>query len=126
MSLAYQPQEPIRLTVGQIAVSDTQVHTPIGAYPLRGTIWTVSNQSFVSSAIPAWAIVLAIVFFIFCLLGLLFLLIRETRVSGQVQVSVQGPGFAYSTYIPAYNEVTVFQVSSTVDMIRAQVARLSA
>ena len=85
MSLAHPQQEPIRLTVGQIAVTDTQVHTPIGAYPLRGTTWTVSNQTFVTSSIPGWAIVLAIVFFIFCLLGLLFLLVKERRISGAVQ-----------------------------------------
>ena len=39
-----------------------------------------------------------------CLLGLLFLLLKERRTSGSVQVSVQGPGFAYSSLIPAYNE----------------------
>ena len=125
MSLAYPQQEPIRLTVGQIAVTETQVHTPIGAYPLRGTTWTVSNQTFVTSSIPGWAIVLAIVFLIFCLLGLLFLLVKERRISGAVQVSVQGPGLAYSTYIPVYNEYAVFQISQTVDMIRAQVVQLS-
>jgi len=126
MGLAYPQQEPIRLTVGQIAVTDTQVHTPIGAFPLRGTTWSVSNQTFVTSSIPGWAIVLAIVFFIFCLLGLLFLLIKERRVNGAVQVAVQGPGFSYGTYIPVYHEYAVFQISQTVDMIRAQVSRLAA
>ncbi len=80
MSLASTPSEPIRVQLGDIGVTDTRVHTPVGSYPLRGTTWTVSNQTFVTQGIPAWAIVLAIVFFIFCLLGLLFLLVKERGV----------------------------------------------
>lgn len=126
MSLANPPYEPIRAQLGDIAVTDTQVHTPVGSYWLRGTTWTVSNQTFITQGIPAWAIVLAIVFFIFCLLGLLFLFVKERRVYGAVQVSVAGPGFSHSTYIPVYNEMAVFQVSRQVDWIRYQVAQLSA
>jgi len=126
MSLAVQGHEPVRVQIGEIAVTDTRVHTPIGSYPLRGTTWTMSNQTFVTQGIPAWAIVLAIVFFIFCLLGLLFLLVKERRVNGAVQVSVVGPGFSYSTSIPVYNELAVFQVSRQVDWIRYQAAQLPA
>jgi hypothetical protein len=126
MSLATPGYEPVRVQLGDIAVTDTRVHTPVGSFPLRGTTWTMSNQTFVTQAIPAWAIVLAIVFFIFCLLGLLFLLVKERRVNGAVQVSVVGPGFSHSTYIPVYNEMAVFQVSRQVDWIRYQVAGLSA
>jgi hypothetical protein len=126
MSLATPAYEPVRFQLGEIAVADTRVHTPVGSYPLRGTTWTVSNQTFVTQGIPAWAIVLAIVFFIFCLLGLLFLLVKERRVNGVVQVSVVGPGFSYSTYIPVYNEMAVFEVSRQVDWIRYQVAQLPA
>lgn len=126
MSLATPGYEPVRVQLGDIAVTDTRVHTPVGSFPLRGTTWTMSNQTFVTQAIPAWAIVLAIVFFIFCLLGLLFLLVKERRVNGAVQVSVAGPGFSHSTYIPVYNEMAVFQVSRQVDWIRYQVAGLSA
>jgi sensor histidine kinase YesM len=125
MSLASPPQyEPIRIHLGQIACTDTRVHTPVGSYPLAGTTWTVTNQSYVTESIPGWAIVLAIIFFIFCLLGLLFLLVKERRTSGSVQVSVQGPGFAYSSLIPAYNEMAIYQVTERVNWIRAQVARL--
>ncbi len=126
MSLASTPSEPIRVQLGDIRVTDTRVHTPVGSYPLRGTTWNVSNQTFVTQGIPALAIVLAIVFFIFCLLGLLFLLVKERRVNGAVQVSVAGPGFSHGTYIPVYNEMAVFQVSRQVDWIRHQVAQLPA
>ena len=126
MSLANPPQyAPIRVQLGQIACTDTHVITPAGTYPLKGTIWTVSNQTFVTSAIPAWAIICAILFFIFCLLGLLFLLVKERRVNGAVQVAVQGPGLSFSTYIPVNSEFAVFQISNSVDVIRTQVARLA-
>jgi hypothetical protein len=125
MSLVNPPQyEPIRVQLGQIACTDTRVHTPIGSYPLAGTTWTVTNQSYLTESIPAWAIVAAIVFFIFCLLGLLFLLVKERRITGSVQVSVQGPGFAYSSLIPANSEMALYQVTERVNWIRAQVARL--
>src|SRR5437660_12027608 len=107
MSVAPTPDEPIRVQVGDIAVTDVRIHTPAGSWPLQGTTWTMTNQTFVTESIPAWAIICTIVFFIFCLLGLLFLLVKERRVNGAVQVSVAGPGFSHSTYIPAYNEMAV-------------------
>ena len=126
MSLSNPPQyAPVRVQLGQIACTDTHVITPAGTYPLKGTTWTVSTQTFVTSAIPAWAIICAILFFIFCLLGLLFLLVKERRVNGAVQVGVQGPGLSFSTYIPVNSEFAVFQISNSVDVIRTQVARLT-
>ena len=99
---------------------------PVGSFALRGTTWTVSNQTIVTQGIQASAIVLAIVLFIFCLLGLLFLLVKERRVNGAVQVSVAGTGFSHSTYIPVYNEMAVFQVSRQVDWIRYRVGQFPA
>jgi len=126
MSLSNPPQyAPVRVQLGQIACTDTHVITPAGTYPLKGTTWTVSNQTFVTEAIPAWAIICAILSFIFCLLGLLFLLVKERRVNGAVQVGVQGPGLSFSTYIPVSSEFAVFQISNSVDTIRTQVARLA-
>ena len=126
MSIAPQDYEPVRVRLGDISVSDTRVQTPFGTYPLGGTTWLVTNQTYVTESIPAWAIVLAIIFFLFCLLGLLFLLIKERRLYGAIQVSVQGPGLSYGTYIPVSNEVQIFQINNSVDWIRGQVARLSA
>lgn len=126
MSLVPQDYEPVQVRLGDISVSDTRVQTPYGAYPLRGTTWLVTNQTYVTESIPAWAIVLAIIFFVFCLLGLLFLLVKERRLYGALQVSVQGPGLWYSTYIPVTNEPQIFHVNNSVDWIRGQVVRLSA
>jgi len=126
ISLAMQSPEPIRVQLGEIAVTDSWVSTPAGSYPLRGTTWTVANQTYVNDVIPGWAIGLAVVFFIFCLLGLLFLTIKEKRVHGTIGVTVQGPDFSYSTLIPARHEGVQYQVTQQVNWIRAQVAHLSA
>ncbi len=126
MSLVPQDYEPVGIRLGDISVSDTRVQTPYGAYPLSQTAWQVTNQTYMTESIPAWAIVLAIIFFVFCLLGLLFLLVKERRIYGAMQVSVQGPGFSYSTYIPVRGGVEIVQINNSVDWIRSQVARLSA
>lgn len=126
MSLAPQDYEPVRTRLGNLSVSDTRIQTPYGTFPLAGTTWMVTNQAYVTESIPAWAIVLAIIFFVFCLLGLLFLLVKERRLYGAMQVSVQGPGLSHSTYIPVNNEFQIFQINQSVDWIRGQVARLSA
>ena len=51
---------------------------------------------------------------------------KERRLYGAMQVSVQGPGLSHSTYIPINSDLQIFQVNSTVDWIRGQVARLPA
>ncbi len=124
MSITSSQYEPIRVSLGQIACSDTQVHTPVGSYPLKGSIWTVTNQSYITESIPTYAIVLTILGVWFCLLGLLFLLIKERRLNGSVQVAVQGPGFSYSTYVPVYNEAAIYHINTSVDWVRAHVAQL--
>jgi hypothetical protein len=125
MSLAPQPQEQLRVQLGDIGVTDTRIFTPVGSYPLAGTTWMVTNQTYVTESIPTWAIVCTIIFFLFCLLGLLFLLVKERKLYGAMQVSVQGPGLSHSTYVPVYNPAAIYQINTQVDWIRGQVARLS-
>lgn len=96
------PVDPPVLTIGDIAITRTEVILPQGRFPLRGTTWTVQDSTHVESVIPAYAFVLMIIFIIFfCLLGLLFLLIQEKRYSGFVAVAVTGPGFYHSVQLPA-------------------------
>jgi hypothetical protein len=68
---------------------------------------------------PAVAIVLAIIFFIFCLLGLLFLLMKETRTVGSVQVTVSGSGRQHSTIIPVHSYGQVVDVVQRVNWARS-------
>jgi hypothetical protein len=93
--------EPVLLTIGDIMVTQSFVIVPQGRFPLRGTTWNVEDYSMVSEGIPTVAIVLTIIFVWFCLLGLLFLLMKEKRFSGFVSVTVTGEGFFHTAQFPA-------------------------
>ncbi len=121
---AGDPGQKALVTVGDVACTQTEVITPTGRAPLRGTTWIVSNQTTVSEGIPAYAIVLAIIFFLACLLGLLFLLIKERKVQGFMQVTVQGPGFFHATQVPVSTEGQIRDVEARVNYIRGLVASL--
>ena len=67
---------------------------------------------------------LAVLFFLVCLLGLLFLLVKEKRTTGYVQVTVQGQGTFHATQIPASNRLQVGDVHQRVNYVRSLVAAL--
>ncbi|MCX4982985.1 hypothetical protein OG259_16390 [Streptomyces sp. NBC_00250] len=89
------------LSLGDITVVGDQIITPAGAMPLKGAVWNATDMSRTEEKMPTVAIVLAIVFFIFCLLGLLFLLMKEKTTTGFIQVTVTSGGRHHSTMIPA-------------------------
>jgi len=91
---------------------------------LRGTTWIVSNQTTVSEGIPAYAIVLAIIFFLACLLGLLFLLIKERKVQGFIAGHGPRSGFFHATQVPVSTEGQIRDVEARVNYIRGLVASL--
>src|SRR5262245_23021640 len=78
--VAPPPQtEQFAVTIGDIGVTRNWVVTPNGNAPVAGSRWIVLDQSRTERKIPTWAIVLAIVFAVLCLIGLLFLLVKEDR-----------------------------------------------
>jgi hypothetical protein len=89
------------VAIGDIYVSPSWVTTPNGSYPIRDTKWTVTDMSHSESYMSPVGIVLAIMFIWLCFLSLFFLLMRESRTVGYIQVTVQGNGFTHSTLIPA-------------------------
>jgi hypothetical protein len=101
--MQYGPGEPEELlaTIGDISVTQNWIYTPGGAYPLRGSTWTVVDMSHETEKIAKAGWILALVFVWFCLVGLLFLLMKERTATGYYQVTVQGDGFHYSTLVPA-------------------------
>jgi hypothetical protein len=109
--MAYPPQpgpmmpmpggEPVLLTIGDMALTQNTLILPQGQFPLRGTIWTVQDSSVVTEGIPTVAVVLAIIGFWFCLLGLLFLLMKEKKYAGFVTISVTGDGLYHTVQFPA-------------------------
>ncbi|MGA4947175.1 hypothetical protein NCG97_17230 [Streptomyces lydicamycinicus] len=107
------------LSLGDIAVTGDTVMTPAGPMPLKGAVWTATDMSRTEEKIPAHAVVLAIVFFLFCLLGLLFLLMKERVTTGFVQVTVNSGGRHHSTMIPVQSREQVMFVLNQVNYARS-------
>jgi hypothetical protein len=81
------------ITMGDIHVTQTHVVLPHGRYPLKDTMWHVNDHVYPSQATPDWAVIAALVGFVFvCVFSLFFLLAKETRLHGHVEVVVTGPG----------------------------------
>ena len=114
--------EPILVTIGDISVTSTTVYTPSGSRPLAEVSWTFTDLSTTSQAIPTWAIVCAIVFFLFCFLGLLFLLAKEDKTQGSAQVTVHGPGFVHTVTIPVTSMAQVGDINARVNYVRTLTA----
>ncbi|MFF2845103.1 hypothetical protein ACFVT5_02060 [Streptomyces sp. NPDC058001] len=107
------------LSLGDITVVGDQIMTPAGSLPLRGAVWNATDMSHTEERIPPHAIVLAIIFFIFCLLGLLFLLMKEKKTTGYIQVTVTSGGRHHSTMIPAHGPGAFPQVMGQLNYARS-------
>jgi len=118
--------EPVLVTIGDISVTQSRVFTPSGSRDLSEVSWTVTDMSVTSQGIPAWAIVCAIIFFAFCGLGLLFLLVKETKTQGAVQITVHGPGFVHTSQIPVYSLDQVADLNARVNYVRTLTASYAA
>ncbi len=111
------------LTVGDVGVTATDIVTPNGTAALAGSTWIVSDMSVTERRIPTWAIVCAIVFALACLLGLLFLLVKEDVTRGYVQVSVRSGDLSHMTQIPVTTPVQVAQIRGQVAQAQALAAQ---
>jgi hypothetical protein len=114
------------VTIGDIACTQRQVITPSGTRPIDEVTWTFTDMSQTTSGIPTWAIVCAVVFFVFCFLGLLFLLVKQEQTRGHVQIVVQGPGFVHSAQLPVLSQAQVADYASRVNYARSLSAAASA
>jgi hypothetical protein len=110
--------EPVLVTIGDISVTASRVFTPSGTRPLGEVSWTVTDGSVTTTGIPVWAIVCAIIGVFFFLLGLLFLLVKETTTRGAMQVTVLGPGFVHTTNIPVTSQAQVTDINARVNHAR--------
>ncbi|MEV4559969.1 hypothetical protein AB0K51_23670 [Kitasatospora sp. NPDC049285] len=115
---AAAPGQPL-VVLGDIIVTSTEILTPAGPIPLRGAVWTVTDLSRTEERIAPAGIVLAIVFFVFCLLGLLFLLMKERHTVGHVQITVTGGGRYHTTSIPVSSPHQVMELFNGVNYARS-------
>ncbi|GGX38516.1 hypothetical protein [Streptomyces chryseus] len=107
------------MSIGDITVMPGSIVTPSGTMPLKGAVWTVTDMSRTEERMPTAAVVLAVVFFVFCLLGLLFLLMKEKVTTGWVQVTVTSGGLHHSTVVPALGPHTFPLVMGQVNYARS-------
>ncbi|MFI8827502.1 hypothetical protein [Streptomyces sp. NPDC053431] len=107
------------LALGDITVVGDQIITPAGAMPLKGAVWNAMDMSRTEEKMPTVAVVLAIVFFLFCLLGLLFLLMKEKQTTGFIQVTVTSGGRHHATMIPATGPDTIHWVMGQLNYARS-------
>jgi hypothetical protein len=107
------------LSLGDITVMNDSIVTPSGTLPLKGAVWTATDMSRTEEKIPTVAIVLAIVFALLCLVGLLFLLMKEKKTTGFIQVSVTSGGRHHSTMIQATGPETFQMVMAQVNTARS-------
>lgn len=119
-----QPEQFV-LMIGDIGISPSWVVTPNGTAPLRESQWTVRDWTVTRQAIPTWAIVMAVIGAALCLLGLLFLLVKEPQTSGYVEVTVQSGGVyhvvqlqADTPHAVAHARQLVFQAQSMAAAVR--------
>jgi hypothetical protein len=115
-----QGPEPVLLSIGEIQVTATTIRTPAGAYPLRGSQWSISDSWTTTQKIPTWAVVLAVVGF-FCLtfFSLLFLLAKENVHQAVVLVHVVSNGQQYVARIPANDPARVQYLYQQVNYVRS-------
>lgn len=117
-----QPR-PFGLTIGDIGLTTDTVVTPNGAAPLRGSQWIVMDQSTTAQKIPTYAIVLAIVFAVLCLLGLLFLLMKEEVTTGYVSVTVRSDELLHTCQIPVNSPYDVNNIRALVSQAQSLAAQ---
>ncbi|MDH6181130.1 hypothetical protein M2152_001312 [Microbacteriaceae bacterium SG_E_30_P1] len=114
--------EQVLVSFGDIVVSRSWVVTPGGNAPLRGAQFLLTDSSRTETRTPTWAIVLAILGAFFFLLGLFFLLVKETVTSGFVQVTVIGERLTHTVAIPVTHHAAVVDVYNRVNYARQLVA----
>jgi hypothetical protein len=112
------PTGPVLVTIGDISVEQQRIVTPAGVLPTHGSNWSAMDMSRTEEKIPAWAIVLAIIFFLACLLGLLFLLVKERKTTGFVQVTVQYGNRSHNTHVGVSSPNQVADVLARVNFAR--------
>jgi hypothetical protein len=119
-------EEQVLVQIGEISCTQNWMVTPSGTVPLRGVQFQVPRENVTRhKRIPPVAIVLAIAFAIFCLIGLLFLLIQEEVVSGSIEVTATSPnGFTFQTSVPVQDQAGVIDVRNRVDYARRLVTQL--
>lgn len=113
-------QSVVAVQIGEIMVTPPVIRTPAGVLPLAGSSWHVMDHWQKEEKVATWAIVAAVLgFFCLTVFSLLFLLIKETRHHGTVQVTVINGGHQYVARIPVADQFQVQQINNQVNYARS-------
>ncbi len=110
------------VTIGSINVTQNTIYTTSGTCPISHAVFTLTDLTTTTESIPTWAIVLMIVFILFCLLGLLFLLVKEKKTTGYIQITVQNQNFLHTEQIPVTSVAAIQDINARVNYARSLVA----
>jgi hypothetical protein len=115
------------LTIGDIGIThDQRVVTPNGVAPLAGSSWIVQDNSQTTKETPTWAVVLCVLTALeTCGLGLLFLLVKNQKTTGSVQVQVRSEKLFHMTQIPVVSPVQAPQTQQLVRRAQTLAAEAS-
>ncbi|MFT3717032.1 MAG: hypothetical protein QM774_14115 [Gordonia sp. (in: high G+C Gram-positive bacteria)] len=113
-------EQPL-VQIGDVVVTQNQVITPTGTFPVKGSQWAVTDMSTTTEKMSTVGLVLALVgFFLVCVFSLFFLLMKDRTTTGFVQVVVRGTnGVQHVTNIPATSPATMADVSARVNYARS-------
>jgi hypothetical protein len=115
--------QPFLLTIGDIGITSDRVVTPNGSGPLAGSQWICTDMSRTETRIPPVAIILAIVGALLCLIGLLFLLMKEHVTTGYVEVSVRTGDIYHKVQLPVIHPAQVAQIRQQVNKAQSMAAQ---
>ncbi len=111
---------PYLAVFGPIRVTPTTVMTPTGTFPLRGSTWLAEARGYVDRVTPVWAILVALLgFMVIPFVSLLFLLVKEDRWRGYVQVGVAYGDLRYAVRLPAESPVVAESIRRQVGYVRS-------
>jgi hypothetical protein len=113
---APQPALDFVVTIGDIGITpDNRVVTPNGVGPLAGSMWIVRDNSRTEESVATWALILCVLTVIeTCGLGLIFLLFKNRKTTGSVEVQVQGEKLLHVTQIYVSSPFQVTQIQQNV------------
>ncbi|MEU8052389.1 hypothetical protein [Micromonospora haikouensis] len=116
----YGTPSVVAVQIGEIMVTPPEIRTPAGVLPLAGTQWHVADYWQTEQKVATWAIVCAVLgFFCLTIFSLLFLLIKETRHYGTVQVTVSNGPHQYVARIPVTDQGQVMHINNQVNYARS-------
>lgn len=122
--LGRQPGEVSYMEFPGISVTSSGVHTPHGSIPLEEARFFLSDRTRQSSSTPTYAVVLAITgFFFITFFSLLFLLIKEQKLTGVVELTVSGAGISYTTSIPVSGRNDIAELAARVQHVQQLTGR---